>query len=73
MSIDLNYGRRTGVTSFKGAVGEVCETLHKFEPLIKAWVNSSAAGLSAPDQALIIALIAAVDLACAAVKAMKDD
>lgn len=71
MPTDMQYGRRTGVTSFKQLALELCETLRKFEPYIKTWVN--ARGGSPSDIALILALIQAADAACAAVKALPDD
>lgn len=68
---DFSYGKRTGVTSFKSTVQELCENLLKFQPNIINWVNSSS--LSSGDKALIFALIAAVNAGCAAVKALPDD
>lgn len=73
MSFDFNYGKRTGVTSFKQQVAELCELFRKFQVPIQNWVHSSGAGLSTSEQALIDNLIGAVNAACAAVQAMVDD
>lgn len=62
MSIDLNYGRRTGTTTYKTTLKEFCETLRKYEAPIRAWIAASS--LSASDQALLVAVIVAVDAAC---------
>lgn len=73
MSVDMNYGRRTGVTNFKEGVKELCETVHKFEPHIRTWVASSGSGLTSSQQALVNSLLDAIDAACASVQSMNDD
>jgi len=67
----LAYGKRTGVTSFKQTIKEVCELLRKFQPTIVAWINAST--LDATDKALAITAISAVNAACAAIQALPDD
>lgn len=70
MSIDTQYQRRTGVTTFRSLALELCEELAKFQTLIVLWVNNPASGLAAADVALILALIAAINAACAALRKM---
>ncbi len=71
MPVDTQYGRKTGVTTFKGTMTEVCENLHKYEVFIVNWINGSA--LSTAQKTNLLNAIAAVDAACAAVKALPDD
>jgi hypothetical protein len=71
MPIDFNYGRRTGVTTFKKRTAELCDLFRKFQPTIEAWVSTS--GLSTSDKAAISSLISAVNAACDAVKKLPDD
>lgn len=70
MSIDTQYQRRTGVTTFRSLALELCEELAKFQTLIVLWVNNPLSGLSAADVALILALISAINAACAALRKM---
>lgn len=70
MTFDLNYQRRTGVTTFRSLALEICEELLKFQPLIVLWINNPASGLAASDITLILALIAAANAACASLKKM---
>lgn len=71
MTININYGRRTGVTTFKKRVAEMCKLFHIFEPSIRAWVAASS--LSTSDKDNIYTMIDAVNTACNAVKTLPDD
>lgn len=71
MSVDLQYQRRTGVTTFRGLGLELCEELLKFQPLIVAWLSNPLANISPSDVTLILALIAAANAACASLKKLN--
>lgn len=71
MSFDFNYGKKTGVTTFKKRVAEICKILQAYELHVRAWVQAST--LPAPDKVAILSIIDAVDAGCAAVKALPDD
>jgi uncharacterized membrane protein (DUF441 family) len=71
VAIDFNYGRRTGVTTFKKIIQEFCENLAKYQGFITAWIAGS--GLTVAQQTQLTNLIAAVNAACDASKQLPDD
>lgn len=71
MSIDFNYGRRTGVTSFKKIIQEFCENLAKYQGFITAWIAGS--GLPVAQQNELNNIINAINAGCDAAKALPDD
>ena len=71
MPIDFNYGRRTGVTTFKHRVALMCNLFRKFQPEIENWINTSTLGSS--DKTNLLAIISAINTGCDSAKRLPDD
>lgn len=68
---DLDYGRRTGVTSLKRQVVALCKLYEAFKPLIDLWVTATFTDTS--DLAKVRTLLDSLVLACNIIKTAPDD